>query len=102
MVKTTIFDATGSAGKSEKGLTLREYFELDRELKPGMLFCLINTPNDAGGHTSYEDFYIGDCTPYMEPSENDGGLGWDYDNPRMDKIINEIYMPHFTSRPNFD
>jgi len=81
--------------RSEKQLTLREWFGLGKELLPGMRFSL-------KGESSNETFYLGDATPYHQPSDNDGGFGWDMDHPRMSMLISEVHMPCFTSRPDLN
>lgn len=44
----------------------------DGKISAGMK---ITIENDSGTTRS---FWVGDCTPYHEPSDNDGGFGWDY------------------------
>jgi hypothetical protein len=80
----------------EKQLTLREYFELGRNLVPGMLFYL----NHEDGFT--ESFLVGDCTPFQEPSDNDGGIGWNMSDPRMDMTITEIHIVCENSKPRIN
>jgi hypothetical protein len=43
----------------------------DGKISAGMK---ITIENDSG---SIHTFWVGDCTPYHEPSDSDGGFGWD-------------------------
>lgn len=69
-------------------MTLREYVELGR-LKVGHLLILHNL-KDGNFNCSYRIF-IGDATPYIMPTDNDGGIGWDLSDPQMKDQIVEIY-----------
>ena len=80
----------------EKQLTLREYFQLDRDLVPGMLFYLDHEDGAS------ESFLIGDCTPFQEPSSSDGGFGWNMNDPRMDMSIVEIHIVCEGSKPRIN
>ena len=46
-------------------------FILQDMLTPGMKITI----KDNNGRI--HSFWVGDCTPYHEPSDNDGGFGWD-------------------------
>lgn len=98
---TDIRDAKDEWIRSEKPITLKEYIELNREFKPGMHFTLVernfNTEGKPETHNGWESFYVGNCTPYLNPTTNDGGIGWDMNHPRMAKYISEIHMPMFST-----
>ena len=96
---TAFFSSDGYLLRNEKAITLREYFDLGKENESGTLIYLtdIFSTNKEGD----ESFYIGDCTQYHEPSENDGGFGWDYDHPRFNKIVSQVYLPNRQSSPRF-
>ena len=99
---TDIRDAKDNLIRSEKPLTLKEYILMEREVTPGMHFSLVNidfnTDDNPKTYTGYETFYIGNATPYHEPSINDGGFGWNLDHERMGKYISEIHMPMFSTK----
>lgn len=85
--------------RAEKRITLKEYFELGKEFTPGTFISLVSPKDTLGGHGEHESFYIGDCTPYMQPTTNDGGVGWNLEDPRFDMYVNEVFLPTYTSRP---
>lgn len=54
----------------DDSITLREFIETDG-LFPGIKIIL----EDCEGNPF--QIWIGDATPYHEPSDNDGGFGWE-------------------------
>lgn len=79
--------------RREKALTLEEYVKMGR-LEPGQYIHLAEVKADSDGrecHTNSEGFWVGDCTPYHQPSDSDGEIGWDYNVPTMKKIVLEIH-----------
>lgn len=76
--------------------------DLNKEFAPGTLIFLYNADLPSDGHTEYESFYVGECTPFHEPSNNDGGFGWDDNHPRYSKFVGEVYLPKFKSNPAID
>lgn len=74
---------------AEKQLTLKEYCQLGR-IKPGQQLYLADV--DSSGCTrNGKTIWIGDATPYIIPTTNDGGIGWDLNDPLMAKAVVEIY-----------
>lgn len=73
--------------RSEKALTLKKYVELGR-LEAGQ-YILIGEMDEKGTRNT-QGFWIGDATPYHEPSIGDGGFGWDYNAPMMALYVIEV------------
>ena len=53
--------------------TFADFLDNEFKLNPGTFIQLKSTD---GNETRYS-FWVGDCTPFHEPSDNDGGFGWD-------------------------
>mgnify|MGYP001374648492 CR=1 FL=1 len=39
-----------------------------------------------------EELWIGDCTTYIQPTVDDGEIGWDWNHPRCQKFVLEVRM----------
>lgn len=94
MTTTTNIYKNGDFVRREKALTLEEYVKIGR-LVPGQYLSLGEVKTDRDGreyHTNSEGFWVGDCTPYHQPSNSDGEIGWDYDAPIMKKIVLEVHI----------
>lgn len=77
-------------------MTFRDWLS-ENKLLPGMFIVL----GDENGNMT-ESFIIGDCTMYMQPSNNDGGIGWDDSHPRFDHWVLEVHEPQLVySKPCF-
>ena len=74
--------------RMEKRCTLKEFIQMGR-LVPGILI-LIGEENDNTIQKT-ERIIIGHATPYIEPSSTDGGIGWNYTEPRMNKVVVEVH-----------
>jgi hypothetical protein len=87
-IKTNIFHK-GEFVRSEGLVTLSEWISNDR-LEPGQHISVSDINEKEGSMFNHESFYVGNCTPYMMPSNNDGGIGWDFDDPMMEKYVTEV------------
>ena len=79
---------------SEKLCTLLEWVSSLNRLEPGQKIYIGDIINDSNGKecsTNTEILYVGDCTPYHQPSLGDDEIGWDYKHPRMKKFVLEVY-----------
>ena len=88
---TTIFSR--NKARHEKLCTLLEYLKMGR-LEPGQKILIAEVKKDVNGreHSSHtETLYVGNCTPYIQPSTSDGGEGWDWKHPRMSKFVLEVH-----------
>lgn len=79
--------------QSEKCCTLGEFVKMGR-LKPGqnLFIGFVETRLGKECHYNTESIWIGDATVYHEPSANDGGFGWNFNNPVMNKFVLEINL----------
>lgn len=87
---TTVY---GKKPRQEKLCTLLEYVQMSR-LEPGHKLLLVEITKDASGREcscNAETLYVGNCTPYIQPTTSDGEEGWDYSHPRMKKFVLEIH-----------
>ena len=101
---TTVFEEyNGEDRKEVKAMTFREFLE-NYELKPGMRLILVVLIREGNIEiaSSYETFLVGDCTPYIQPTTNDGSIGWCYNHPRMDKWVAEVDYVGGRTRPILD
>ena len=76
---------------TELDCTLGDVIKL-QGLKPGML---IHCANDI-------TILVGDCSPNIRPTNNDGGIGWDYSEDYCQlkvKRIDLYKVPSLTSSP---
>lgn len=89
---TDIYDTKGNLIRSEKLCTLLDYVKMER-LKPGQELFIGGVKEEDGIECSFgtESIWIGLATPFHKPSENDGEIGWNYNNPRMNKFVLEVY-----------
>lgn len=87
-----IYNSSNNLMRQEKDCTLKEFIQMGR-LKPGLLIFLVNRKSlgDKFVHIDGETIVVGNCTPYIQPSEHDGGIGWDFNHPRMEKIVTEVH-----------
>ncbi len=77
--------------------TFKDWFDdPTTDLKPGTKIVL-KSPEEltedeykTHGEETYS-FWVGDATPYQQPSDNDGEIGWDYDFEYNDWIIYEVW-----------
>ena len=67
---TTNIYHDGEHIRQEKALTLEEYVKYGR-LNPGQYILVgeIKYHRDCECHTNTEGFWVGDCTPYHQPSD---------------------------------
>lgn len=86
----TIWNGKNTLLREEKGCTLQEFIEMGR-LEPGQVLHLVD---HVKGHTNPETLFVGNCTPFHQPIENDCGIGWTDPNLLAKSII-EIYQPMF-------
>lgn len=89
-MRNTLTYQHGKFVRREKLCTLREFLELDR-LKVGQCILIGNINLDSGNSSNTMTIWIGDATLYHEPSTNDGGFGWDYEHPNMNKYVLEVH-----------
>lgn len=89
---TDIYNRNGNLIRSEKRCSLLKYVKMGK-LKPGqkLLIGEIKEKYSIELSSDTEIIWIGHATPFHEPSENDGEIGWNYDNPRMSKFVLEVY-----------
>lgn len=74
----------GQLQTDDETLSLREYMETDG-IFPGQKIILQDSDGDSF------QIWIGDATPYHEPSDNDGGFGWET-KELLDCKITSIYL----------
>jgi hypothetical protein len=79
----TKFFNNGNLIRSEKQMSVADMIRLAR-LQPGMKLIISTTGN------MLEKLWIGDATPYMAPSTNDGGIGW-LSRDWEDVIVTEVH-----------
>lgn len=86
----TIFE-DGKPTRKEKCPTLAEYIAMGR-LKPGQRIVLADIGEIKGKECvkNAASLFVGDCTPYHEPSTSDAGIGWP-DSTRMSKYVVKVY-----------
>lgn len=90
---TTDTYLNGQRINQEKLCTLKEFLEMGR-LKIGQKLHLAKIEKDKSGvdiSFDAEDVWIGDATPYHEPSTHDAGFGWDRDSNLCKKFVTEIH-----------
>ena len=81
----------------QEAMTFRNWLANTNQIKPGTFIVL----GENDGNMT-ESFVIGDCTPYMQPSNNDGCMGWDDSHPRFDEWVLEVHIPEIVySKPRF-
>lgn len=87
---TTVFGRNKT--RHEKLCTLLEYVQMGR-LEPGTRLHIVEIGEVNGRECSKntETLYVGNCTPYMQPSTSDGEEGWDWKHPRMSKFVLEVH-----------
>ena len=79
--------------RSEKICTLKDFLAMGR-LKPGQSILIGEISKDSNGREyscNTEVLYVGNCTPYHQPSMTDAEIGWDNNDSRMSKYILEVY-----------
>lgn len=95
MTTTNIYNKKGELVRSEGLVTLRKWVMMGR-LKSGQKLLIGNIEEHGGRdegelHTHTLSFWVGDCTPHIQRTTNDGGIGWDYNDPQMKKFVLEVY-----------
>ena len=85
---TNFYDHKGNYKRSMPLMTLLQWVETGN-LNPGQCLLIGDMKGDYTSHR--ETIWIGHATPYIQPTENDGGIGWDYDDPMMKKYLLEVY-----------
>lgn len=88
-IETTNTYKNGLLINSEKRCTLKEFCKIGR-FKAGQNI-LIGEVGKDGTTFNTESFWIGDATPFHGPSTNDGGIGWNWNVPIMNKFVLEIH-----------
>lgn len=90
-MRTTITYPSNSKDnpRQEKLVTLKEFVQMGRLVVGQCLY--IGDVDEKGLSSNTENIWIGDATPYHEPSTSDGGFGWNYDNPTMKKYVIEVH-----------
>jgi hypothetical protein len=60
----------------------------------GQSISLSDVDFDEGSMINHEKLLytivVGNCTPYHQPTDNDAGIGWDFDDPMMEKYVTEV------------
>ena len=70
-------------------VSLAEYMHIYK-LEPGQQIFL--TKFEDGEYVPSRDFWVGDATPYHEPSTNDGGFGWSYESDICKEYVSEVHI----------
>lgn len=87
------YNNVGTRTFEQKACTLEQYITAGKA-RPGTYIVIATVKQDKNGKEyccNAEHIWIGNCTPYHEPSTSDGGFGWGTDHPRMKKFVIEIH-----------
>jgi len=81
---------TRSNTRIEKLITLGEWVEFER-LQVGQKILLGEVDPATGISKNRRTIFVGDCTPYTQPTTNDGGIGWSYDSDICKLYVLEVH-----------
>ena len=79
MSSGTDFYHNGELKGTTPAMTLAKFMKTGR-MEPGQYIKVVGAA----------PFWVGDCTPFHEPSENDGGFGWG-NKYNTDLLISEVH-----------